>query len=121
LVARHIRFKRHDEAVERIEAHARSISNNHEDVVEAVECVRDARGPDEEHTRLFRLEAIADLLEKIDELKGGEVADPLEAKKVPELQELAKSRGVKRTSDKNKTELIEAIRQKENEDADGEE
>lgn len=120
MVARTIIHKRHDAAAERIEAHANSIAGNHQDVVEVVERVRTARGPDEMHTRLFRLEAIADLLEKIDELKGGEKADPLEAKRVPELRQIAEENGVDNPSELKKAQLIQAIRAKESE-ADDEE
>ena len=116
MVARTILTKRQDAAMERIEAHANSIADNHEDITEAAERVRDARGPDESHTRVFRLEAIADLLEKIDELKGGSVADPLEVKKVPELRQIAREKDIEGAADLNKAELIEAIRQNEAEE-----
>jgi hypothetical protein len=99
--------------MDRIEAHANSIAGEHPDIAQAAERVRGARGPDEAHTRVFRLEAIADLIELIDEITEGEKADPLEAKTASELREMAKAKGVKRTSDKNKDDLIAAIRNAE--------
>jgi hypothetical protein len=113
VVARTILTKRQDVAMDRIEAHANSIAGEHPDIAEAAERVRSARGPDEAHTRVFRLEAIADLIELIDEITEGEKADPLEAKTASELREMAKAKGVKRTSDKNKDDLIAAIRNAE--------
>jgi hypothetical protein len=99
--------------MERIEAHANSIAGDHPEIVEAAERVRTVRGPDEMHTRIFRIEAVADLMQLIDELKGGEVADPLEAKKVPELRQIAHEKGIENASELKKAELIEAIRAEE--------
>lgn len=122
MTAPHILATRHDEAVDKIQAHAKSISSDHPEVVDAVERVRNTSGPDEEHTRVFRLEAIADLLEVIDEKTAGEKADPLEVKTVPELRQIAKEEGVEGSvSQFNKQELIDAINEKREEDSeDGE-
>lgn len=108
--------QRHDAAIDRIEAHAKSIGGEHPEIVEAAEAVRTAGRRDEVHTRLFRLEAIADLLEVIDEKTAGDKADPLENKTVPELREIANEEGVGGSvSQLNKAELIDAINDKREE------
>lgn len=117
MVARHLLFSRQDEAVERIAAHAESIGGDNQEVVDAVERVRDVRGPDEQHVRVFRTEAVADLMELLDELITGESADPLEIKTVPQLKGIAKSEGVEGYSDLNKSQLISAINQNRTSDS----
>ncbi len=111
MVARTILFKMQDEAARRIEAHARSIGGDHPDIVEAAERVKNAKGLDEQHTRVFHLQAIADLLEKVDEVTSGKAADPLEGKSVKELREIAKEEGVGGSvSQMNKHQLLDEIR-----------
>ena len=113
MTAPHILANRHDEAVEKIQAHSKSIGGEEPEIVEAVERVRTASGPDEEHTRVFRLEAIADLLEAIDEKTPGNKADPLEEKSVAQLKQLAHEEGVRGSiSQMNKGQLIDAINDK---------
>ena len=121
MVATTILTKRQDAAMDRIEAHANSIAGDHPEIAEAAQRIRDARGPDENHTRVFRLEAIADLVELIDEITEGEKADPLEGKKVAELRSIATQKGVENPQDLKKAELVEAIREAEAKDKDEEE
>ena len=103
--------------MERIEAHAqRKNTSEHKQVQQKVEALREVRGPDEAHTRVFRLKAIADLLDAIEEAEGREAPDRLEVKRVPELKAIAADKGVEGASDMKKAELIQAIRQKENEE-----
>lgn len=109
MVARHLLFKRQDDAVEKIAAHAQSIGGQDKDVVEAVEAIRNVRGMDEQHIRVFRTEAVANLMEVLDKQITGSAADPLEASTVPELKGIAKREGVQNYSDMNKSELIHAI------------
>jgi hypothetical protein len=121
MVARTILTQRQDAAMDRIEAHAKSISKEHPDVAEAAERVRDVRGPDEAHTRVFRIEAIADLLETIDEGEAteSEAADPLEVKTVPVLREMARGEGVEGSvSQMNKPDLIDAINERRSQEED---
>lgn len=103
--------------MERIEAHAqRKNTDTHKQVQQKVEALREVRGPDEAHTRVFRLEAIADLLDAIEEAEGREAPDRLEAKRVPELKAIAADKGVEGASDMKKADLIRAIRNAENSD-----
>lgn len=115
MVARHILFQRQDEAVERIAAHAQSIGGDNAEVVEAVERVRAVRGMDEQHIRVFRTEAVADLMKLLDEIITGSASDPLEAKTVPQLKGIAKSEGIEGYSDLNKPQLIAAINENRSE------
>lgn len=71
MTAPHILAQRHDAAVQRIEARAKSIGGKNPEAAKAIEAVRDVRGPDEEHIRVFRLEAIADLQEVMEGKGGG--------------------------------------------------
>lgn len=69
MVARTVLTKRQDAAIERIRAHARSVAGENPEIAEAAERVKNVPNrPDENHARVFRLEAIADLLERLDEL-----------------------------------------------------
>ncbi len=111
MTAPHILATRHDDAVDRIEAHAKSLGDEHPDIVDAAERVREARGPDEEHSRVFRLEAIADLMERIDELTAGQKADPLEEKNKEELYGLGRDEGADVKRSDNKADLLMKIRQ----------
>ena len=106
--------------MDRIEAHANSVAGDHPDIAEAAQRLKSVRGPDEAHTRVFRLEAIADLVELIDEVTEGEKADPLEGKKVAELRSIATQKGVENPQDLKKAELVEAIREAEAKDEDEE-
>lgn len=103
--------------MERIEAHAqRKNTSEHKQVQQKVEALREVRGPDEAHTRVFRLEAIADLLDAIEEAEGREAPDRLEVKKVPELKAIAQDKNVEGASDMKKADLIQAIRNAESEE-----
>lgn len=109
MVARHLLFTRQDEAVERIAAHAQSIGGTNTDIVDAVERVRNVRGPDEQHIRVFRTEAVADLMQLLDEAITGTETSPLEAKTVPQLRGIAKAEGIEGYSNMNKAALITEI------------
>lgn len=119
MTARDILAQWTDESIERIEAHAKSIGGDKPELKEAAERVRDPRGPDGvqapdlEHAQVFRLMALADLLESADEVTPGDKADPLEEKTVPELRQIAKDEGVEGSvSQMNKGELVDAINEK---------
>jgi Rho termination factor, N-terminal domain len=118
MTAPHILTQWQDEAMDKIEAHAKSISEEQPEVVEALQRARTVTGPDELHTRVFRLQAIADVFEALDSgsATSGEAADPLEVKTVPELREIAKEEGVEGSvSQMNKGELIDEINAKREE------
>lgn len=122
MTALHILAQWDEENMDRIAAHAQSLAGDHPEIVEAAERVRTVRGPDEIHTRTFRLGAIADLMECVDRITAGPIADPLDNKNVPELREIAKAEGIGRPQDyRRKRELIDAIKAKrQSEDEDGE-
>lgn len=115
MTARDILAQWTDESIERIEAHARSIGGDKPELKEAAERVREPKGPDGipapdlEHAQVFRLMALADLLEAADEVTPGEKADPLEQKTVPELRQLAGEEGIENVSVMRKPELIDAL------------
>lgn len=106
-----------DAAIDRIEAYAQRKGGENPEVRDAVERVRNARGQDELHVRLFRTEALADLLDAVEEAEGREPVEPLEVKKVPELRQIANEQGVEGSvSEMNKGQLIDAINSKRQDD-----
>ena len=113
MVARHLLFQRQDAAVERIARHAEHLGGDDPEVVEAVERVRDVNGPDEQHVRVFRTEAVADLMQLLDELlASGKSEEDLEDKTVVELRQIATTEGVSGAgSIRRKQELVSAIRE----------
>lgn len=119
MTARDILAQWTDESIERIEAHAKSIGGEKPELKDAAERVRHPRGPDGvaapdlEHGQVFRLMALADLLEAADEVTPGDKADPLEEKTVPELRQLANEEGVEgAVSQMKKSDLVDAINAK---------
>ena len=115
MVATTTRNKRQDAAIERIEAHARSLAGESPELAEAAQRIKNVKAQDQDHERLFRLEAVADLLALVDEITAGEAngndsGDLLEDKNVSELKDIAKDEGVEAPYKLNKAELIEAIR-----------
>lgn len=109
--------------MDRMESHAQSVAGENPEIAEAIERVRTVRGPNEEHTRVFRLEAIADLWEKLGDVtadaKADEPGEPLEAKRVAELRQIADEAGIENVSQTRKPQLIEAIRESESENEEG--
>jgi hypothetical protein len=69
VVARTVLTKREDADIERIQKSAEALAGDSPEIVEAAERVRSVRGPDEVHTRAFRIGAIADLMEAIVDTK----------------------------------------------------
>jgi hypothetical protein len=76
MTARDILHQWSDEAILKIEAHAESIGGDNPEIIDALEKVRDPKGwdgvraPDAEHEQVFRLQALADLMEKVDEIRS---------------------------------------------------
>jgi hypothetical protein len=76
MAARDVLHQWADEAILKIEAHAKSIGGDNPGVLEAVEKVRDPKGwdgvraPDAEHAQVFRLQALAELMEKVDKMQS---------------------------------------------------
>jgi pyruvate/2-oxoglutarate dehydrogenase complex dihydrolipoamide acyltransferase (E2) component len=76
MTAPYILRARRTEAVERASAHAESIAGENEKVAEKIEELRAVRGRDALHEETYRLEALADLLEAVDEATAGDAAKP---------------------------------------------
>lgn len=76
MTARDVLHQWTDEAIEKIETHARSIGGKGKAVTRAAEKVRDpvgpdgVRPPDAEHAQTFRLQALAELMEAVDKSQG---------------------------------------------------
>jgi hypothetical protein len=111
MTAPHILAQRQDEAVRRIEAHCNSIGGDAPEIAEAAERVQNVSGPDEVHERVFRLEAVADLLEAVDNSVSSDPAeDDLDALTKAELLTVAQEEGVEVRQSDSKDEIKDAIR-----------
>ena len=93
MVARTVIAKRRAAAIERIEEQATLRAQGSTALGEAAERIRSANGPDEAHTELFRLEAIADLMELANEAPAEVQA---EAKPRPKRQTAKKTTETKK-------------------------
>lgn len=92
MVARSILRQRLDAAAEQIEADLRAIGKEQPEVVEAAKKIRDVQGKarfDDEHKRMFHLEAIAELTSKIRQIQEG---DHEEAEQKSEAPKKGRSR-----------------------------
>ncbi len=75
-----------EDAIARIEASAESLGGDNPEVVEAIEDVRDPKGPDGVrapdalHAQVFRLQALADLLEVVNEKRSSGASKPASKK-----------------------------------------
>lgn len=65
MVARTVLNKRENAAIERIQENLIELAGDDPEAAEVADRVKTARGPDEVHTRLFRMEAIADLTDTV--------------------------------------------------------
>lgn len=115
MTARDVLHRWTEESISRIEKASEAIAGDKPEIREAAERVRDPRGPDgfrapdAAHAQVFRLLALADLVEKVADTQGDSA---LEDKPVGELREIAEAEGIERPAQLKKGELVKAIREK---------
>jgi len=81
--------------MQRIKEDAEELAGDNPEVAEAAERIRTIRAPDEDHARVFRIEAIADLMDAIVEAKA-------DAK--PQAKQKAKPQTKQRTSKQSRAD-----------------